>query len=328
MADRLKDACDAVSGYPGGSFRPPMRPQPKAQQKRLETSPQASLIQWLRAFPNPAYDPKTKKAPEWDDEYLRRDVPGPHRVILQSERVMPRYFAHGTWETGSIAVAYDPARTPFAPFDHVLELSSAVQTGATPCSADTPAPVVGGIPYPGARVLVHKATLIRGESRQELTGRISASGVNITGTDTEFTTELRRGDVFFGPNNFAARVVTVTDDTHLVLSAAAPAPWAGVPAERGRERLTYRPAARLLSVEDSDREYILGLDVELSEDGETLRWLSPTHAPAPGAGFGVIWEYFPTYVITELGQHSVVVNGVPGLSVVAASLWKPENLRR
>lgn len=321
--------------YPGSAWRPGQTFSPDAQKKMLRTSPSATQAYWWQALPDPTWDEKVGRttfaasfgqiaAGGTRGEYRRVLQTITPFVLIQEERVLRKYFQAGTWETGDVAVGFDPEICALSEHDWLVPKGSGIlphQIG----KPDTNTPIID------TRVFTQKEVLTRGESSVSGVGVVSVSGVAVTGTGTAFLTFFAAGDVFKTVTGLAARVVTVTSDVSLVIDVSTN--LAGMAYSKGVDRLRYGPVARLISVRDeADLSYNPNTDVfSANVSGGVapgtegvLTWSSPINSPSPGTRYGIQYEHYTRYVITDLGAPGVVVAGIPMLSLVVGRLWKPD----
>lgn len=314
--------------YPGSDFTPSLTFVTSLQTSRLYTSPDAVQFAWYRAFPNPSYNKASGVSEEGhgEGEYTREYQPGVYWCLLSdAPGVLKRYMPNGEWETGTVAIGFDPAVSALSEYDWIVPMS---QDGLFPSSTApaTSTPLLPADPV-AARTFVQKETLVRGARREEGAGTISTSGSAVTGIGTAFLSFLTEGDVLV-VGKFAARVVSLASDTHLTLDAAPPAAFIGRGYQRGRECPTYPPVARVESIRgrrvyEPGTDFIAVSPFPLALTGDYIQWLA-TDSPAPGERYGITYDYIARYEMTDMGDHPPVVQGKSLLITTVANLWKPQ----
>lgn len=300
--------------HPGSVFRPSLTFVYENHAMRPKTNPNAVQVNWWRAKPNPSYD-QSKGRPTYDGAsdgmWIRTQETGEFWAVIQGEKVMRRYFQPGTWETGDIAILFDPNEMDLSEYDWIVQVG---QGNAPPGAID-------------ARTFRQKHVLVRGAEKVACGGTVSVTGVNVVGVGSSFLSDFSVGDLLALQNGFTGRVDTVLTNTTLTLAGALPGNVVGMAYKKAVERTLYSPVARLVSVETASTVYVVGVDVEIAQDLVTLNWLG-ANQPAPGEKIAVSYDYYTRYVITDLGQKDMVVRGTPLLSLVVGRLWKPERLNQ
>ena len=314
--------------YPGSDFTPSLTFVPSLSVSRLYTSPNAVQFAWYRAIPDPTFD---KEAGAIDSaagrgEYLRELQPGTFWCILDdSSSILKRYMPQGTWESGTVAVSYDPAVTPLSVYDWIVPMA---QDGLIP---SVPAPGVPLLPAANvkARTYVAKETIVRGAVQRVGTGTVTTSGTNVTGVGTTFSTSFAVGDIL-AISQFAARIIAIADNAHLTLDVPPPHNFIGIGYCICSDVLTYSPVARVSLVRSQSTSFLPDTDFTVTSGfpaallGDTIHWLSPTRSPAPGERYSVIYDYVARYELTGLGSKPPIVGGASLLASQVASLWKPQ----
>ena len=298
------------TSYPGPVFRPSLSISPQSQSARLQTSPNADMIDWFRAVLDPSYDLKNNASQNLD-QYVRTLQDGEHWAMIGGEQVLRRYFAQGSWESGDITITFDEATTPLSIHDWVIPKGN----GSAPAE------------LPDARTLTAKEVYVRGENTVLLSGTVSSSVTNITGTGTSFLTDFHAGDILSVLRSQYI-VESIQDDAHLTLVSGPQTDWTNIAYAKGLDLLLYRPVTRIQHIQDAVRTYTSGVDFAVAVDAGGINWINPYNCPLPGTRCSVIYDYLPCYLITDLGSKDQIVKGIPGLSVVMAKLVKPDTLKR
>lgn len=320
-------------GYPTGAWRPQLAlPNPIGQ---VEKDPQAIRVRWWRARPNPTFNPLKGRSEDSEGEFIREEQEGEFICLIEREGLLRRYFPNANIEQGDVAIILNPSTfcvkddsgnviaTP-SEWDQIMELGG---TGTSSSSA-----VLHGCDgdyQPGAgtedrRIFTQKATIEHAKEQRSCAGTISSVGTALTGVGTAFLTDFRAGSVLVGSNGRKVRVSSVVDNTHMILETAfTPNLPAGTACIAAFDRLPYRPVVRIQSIMGESRSYTQGTDFVISPNGEEIKWMSVSGSPLPGERIGVVWDYVPTWSITDLGQKGVTVRGIPSLVVLRARLWKP-----
>jgi hypothetical protein len=297
------------SGYPGSEWTPSIDFDVSQHIRRLTTSPNAVQVVWLRAFPDPTYNPENTEADEKDKgkEFIRVKQPGTFWVILAGANMLRRFYQSGTWESGDVTVSFYYPYLPLSEWDIIIPLGN----GEAP---------PGAIDF---RTFTQKQTINRASKTVPGVGSVTMTGVSVVGTGTNFTTYFNPGDIMFVGTD-SRMVQSVTDDTHLTLTAAFGNNFSGIVFNKGVDRLLYPPVARIQVIRNlAGAVLVNGTDYVLGSDQETIQWLTP-NAPQQGEGYGVIYDYAAQYELTNLGMKRQVVNGIPMLDMQVAHLWKPE----
>ena len=312
---------------------------PDVQKKAIQTSASATQIYWWRALPDPTWDEGKGKSsfaaafgavPSSGSrgQYRRVLQTGFPFIIMQDERVLRRFFQPGTWETGSVAVGFDPDVCALSEHDWIVPKG----TGIAPHQIGRSDAVPGsGL---DTRGFTQKEVVVRGQGQVSGQGTVTITGNAVAGVGTGFLLFFFPGDVLKTATGFLARVVSVASDTTLTLDASpGAAPLTGMTYFKGVDRLRYGPVARIISVVDEhDFAYNVTADVHTAapsaniapETEGIITWSSPTNSPPPGTRYGVLYDHYTRYVISDLGSPGAVIAGVPMLSVVMAALWKPD----
>ena len=315
--------------YPGSDFTPSLTFVPSLSTARLYTSPNAVEFAWYRAIPDPTYRREAGRTDSKNGhgEYIRELQSGVFWCILDdSSQVLKRYMPQGTWETGTVAISYDPAASPLSIYDWIVPMS---QDGLYTPGAAAGAALLPNLPT-RARSYTAKETIVRGAARSLGSGTITTSGANITGTNSSFRTFFSVGDML-AVSQFTGRVVSITDDTHLALDVAPAHDFTAIGYARGFDPLTYSPVAQVTLVRSQSTTYLPGVDFTITSNfpaaltGDTLNWISPSHSPQPGERYSVIYDYIARYELTGLGSNPPLVGGVSLLASQVASLWKPQD---
>ena len=308
-------------GYPGSDFSPSLTFVPALGLSRLATSPNSIQFVWFRAYPDLSYVAASgsEDTPHGKGQWIRHRMPGLYWGIFDNdERTVKRYLASGTFESGTVSLAFDPAASPLSLYDWFVPLGQDGQFYH-------PQPGLA----PRQRTLAYKEVIVRGSGRVAGAGTLSTAGTAVTGQGTAFLSFLRPGDIL-AVAGFAARVVSVATDLTLTLDAAPPVNFTGIGYAKGTDPLSYPPVAAVDDVRSASRPFVFGYDLAVASDfpntltGDTVQWLSASNSPAPGEAYSISYRYLPRYEITDYGSKAPVVNGQALLSVTVASLWKPQ----
>jgi hypothetical protein len=305
--------------FPGSDFTPSLSFVPSLQASRLFTSPNAVQFAWYQALPDTSYNPDTgtQDALHGKGQYIRTYQAGTFWLILSdSSTEIKKYAPGGVWETGTVALAFDPAVTPLSIYDWVIPLG---QSG------------IPAITYPptaiNARTYTQKETVVRGATKVSGAGKATIAGTAVTGTGTAFTTFFKVGDVLWCAA-FSARITAIASDTSLTLEASAT--YTGIGYSKGTDVLSYCPVAFVQFIVAGSQTYIYGTDFLITSGfpsvlgGDTVQWLDPAHSPAPGQRYAAVYNYIARYELSDYGQKAPVVGGASLLSSQLATLWKPQ----
>ena len=313
-------------GYPGSDFTPSLAFVPALGLSRLATSPNSVQFLWYRAFPDLSL-PLDSRAPNGlgagagggAGPWTRVLQPGTFWGLLDTdERTVKRYLPSGTFEAGTVSLAFDPALSPLSQYDWIVPLGldggfSRPQPGLAPCG----------------RTLSFKEVVVRGAAREAGAGTVSTVGTAVSGQGADFAAFFAPGDLFCAAD-FTARVLAVTSSAALTLDAAPPVDFTAIGYTRGADPLSYPPVAAVGDVRSASRAFVFGVDFAVrslfpgSLSGDGLLWLPGGNSPAPGEPYSVLYDYLPRYELTDYGQKAPVVGGQRLLSTAAASLWKPQ----
>lgn len=308
-------------GYPGSDFSPSRSFVPTLHRSWLPNAANAIQFLWYRAFPDLSYVAETGTADTQagKGQWVRVKQPGVYWCLMDTdERAVKRYLPSGTYEIGTISVAFDPSVTPLSLYDWIVPLGQDGQFSR-------PQPGLA----PRGRTRAYKERIVRGSGRTPGAGTVSTLGAVVTGAGTAFTTFLRAGDIL-AIGDFLARIVSVASDTALTLETATPMAFIGIGYAKGTDPLSYPPVAAVGDVRSAAREFVFGHDFAVHSEfpdvlsPDTVQWLSAAASPAAGEPYSIAYDYLPRYELTDYGQNAPVVGGVPLLSSAAASLWKPQ----
>lgn len=264
----------------------------------IHTDPSAEAVRWWRALPNPGIDPLSGSLP-WgvsDQKWIREEqtTAAPYMALVQVPDARTRYLPQGVLRDGDIVITSMPDELPIAEHDWVCPIGKPVQSKYSAVTG---------------RTLTYKALITRARATITLSGAVSSNGVTVTGSGTEFLSQIVAGDVVVALGQ--ARIVTaVMSDTSLTVDVAPDPVWSGVAFSRGVDRFIHWPAASVDDVRSASSTFS-ETAYRIDSGGQELRWLS-LDAPLPGETYSVSWRYYPIYqVIGDAGISRRNVQGVP-----------------
>lgn len=303
------------TSYPGTFWRPRVNTSPEQQKAEISASPNSVDVQWTRAVPDTGYNARAGRIDARNAQGIfRYEVqPGIYSCIVQTlSGILRRFFPQGDWESGTATITVDPASFP-------LDFSDRF-TLQPPGAGET-------TPYPRGLVYTQKEVVIRGSFASPKAGSVSTSGTAVTGSGTAFTTDFRAGDIII-ISGTGLLISSVQSDTTLTVSASPSFAFASATYAKGLDRPLYAPLASLVMVRASDSTtvYTPGEDVSVSPDRTNVQWLSPSRCPQPGQPYALIYTYYPTYQVLDMGSKDASSGGQAILTTYAARLLKPEHL--
>lgn len=307
------------SGVPGwNSAAPTWRPE--VYRRYLYAHPGSQHLRWWKAIPSSDYDPHRGQRASSDPtaniaayNYVEQTIP--QRMALAYDvDLRTIYSSQGKLVDGDQYLVSMQDELPVGPYDLVALLGK----------------------FPGeSRTYIHKVTLIRANVLIPQTGTISSSGTTVTGTGTSFQSTLQVGDLIV-PSSYpvasALKVIAIASNTSLTLSGTPTPAWTGMNWSKGVDVLPRGLLASFDTVQTDSTvyptsAYKAGTVTIGSQSYDTVQWTDPTNSPGPGARYGVIYRYFPKWmVLPDIGMPGPIVNTRPMPQRVVMRLYQPETL--
>ena len=284
---------------------------PELFRAEIRANPNSERIRWFKSRLSPTAS-RSKGVQSKDGklyDYVEQTVLRQTRAKIEDERIVKNYIQSGEVQSGDIAVTVMLDEIPLADHDIIIPIGR----------------YDGNYPAVDARVFPFSDLYTRGKDTIKLAGTISSSGTTVTGTGTQFTTQLIPGDLIVVGSGSAV-VKTISSDTSLTIVTAPNCVYSQQSFSIASEDFQNYPAAYIDEIVDANNVvYNNVTDVAVSADGKSIQWINPLNQPAFGVNFTVRYYYYPVYIIIpDYGTRRHVVKGKSMPMTVIARLVTPQ----